>query len=382
MTPLVYLDNNASTRVDPRVLEAMLPFFSERYGNPSSAHQFGASVAACVEQARSQVARLIGARETEIIFTSGGTEADNAALRGVLGARPTRRHVVISAVEHHAILGPAEQLEREGYEVTRVRVDEQGRLDLEHLAHNLRDDTAIVSIMLANNETGVIFPLKEVCRLAAARGIPVHTDAVNAVGKVAINVEELGVSLLSLSAHKFYGPKGCGALYVRRGTPFCPLIVGGSQERQRRGGTLNAPGIVGLGTACQILSDEGERERQQLARLRDELEQRLRQHFPDARIMGDQAPRVPNTTCACFPGVSSEALLMLLSEAGICVSSGAACTSGSLEPSHVLQAMGIDAYIAQGQIRFSVGRFNTGADLDRLFEVLPEAVKKVASAGV
>ncbi|MCC6360564.1 MAG: aminotransferase class V-fold PLP-dependent enzyme, partial [Phycisphaerales bacterium] len=248
--PLAYFDNNATTQPDPRVVDAMLPLLREHYGNASSLHQFGAAVGAQVEQARAHVARLIAARESEIVFTSGGTESDNLALRGTLAARPDRRHVVISAVEHHAILEPAEALRREGVEVTLVGVDSDGRLDLDQLTDAIRDDTAIVSIMLANNETGAIFPIREVADLARKRGAVVHSDAVNALGKIDVNVADLGVDLLSLSAHKIHGPKGCGALYIRRGVSLRPQQLGGPQEQNRRGGTLNAPAIVGLGVAC------------------------------------------------------------------------------------------------------------------------------------
>jgi cysteine desulfurase len=377
-----YLDNNATTRPDERVVAAMLALLTERYGNPSSSHRLGAQVAAEVEEARTRVAALIAARDSEIVFTSGGTEADNAALHGVLAASPGKRHLIVSAVEHHAILETAERLEEEGVHVSRIGVDHDGRLDLAALAAALRDDTALISVMLANNETGVIFPLKEVCRIAQKRGVPVHTDAVNALGKMPVDVEQLGVALLSLSGHKMYGPKGAGALYVRRGTPFRACQTGGSQERGRRGGTLNAPGIVGLGTACQVLRERGAEEVVHIRALRDRLEAELRRQFPDVQLLGAAAERLPNTALACFPGVAAQALLMLLSEAGICVSGGAACASGSLEPSHVLKAMGIDPRVAQGEVRFSLGRFNTEADLERLFEILPAALRKVAASGL
>jgi cysteine desulfurase len=380
-TPVTYLDNNATTRPDERVVAAMLPLLTERFANPSSGHQFGTQVAAEIEAARTQVATLIGARDSEIAFTSGGTEADNAALRGVLAAMPTKRHLIVSTVEHHAILETADRLEEEGVTVTRVRVDREGRLDLGQLAAAIRADTALISVMLANNETGVIFPLREVSRIAQQRGVPVHTDAVNALGKIPVSVDELGVSLLSLSSHKIYGPKGVGALYIRRGTPFRACQTGGAQERGRRGGTLNAPGIVGLGMACQVLGERGATDRAHVQKLRDRLEAELRQRFPEAQIIGAGAERLPNTTLVCFPGLASQALLILLSEAGICASGGAACASGSLEPSHVLKAMGIDLYVGQGEVRFSLGRFNTDADLDRLFAVLPGAVEKIAAIG-
>lgn len=379
---LTYLDNNATTCVDPRVLEAMLPYLRERYGNPSSSHQFGAQVAADIEQARAQVAGLIGAREREIVFTSGGTESNNAALRGVLAARPNKRHVAISAVEHHSVLELGEALEREGVAVTFVAVDGEGRIDLDALSNALRDDTALVSVMLANNETGVVSPVREVCELASARGVPVHTDAVNALGKIDVNVESLGVSLLSLSAHKIYGPKGVGALYVRRGVAFRATQLGGPQEQHRRGGTLNAPGIIGLGAACALLAGA---ERDSIARvlaLRDRLEREVLRRFDNARVIGSAAERTPNTSCICFAGISAEPILLLLSEAGVCVSSGAACSSGSLEPSHVLRAMGVPAEVAQGQVRFSLGRYSTDRDVDRLLDVLPGVLEKVSAAGL
>ncbi len=375
-----YLDNNATTRPDPRVVEAMTRMLTEQWGNPSSAHRVGGAAAAAVEQAREHVARLSGARDSEIVFTSGGTEADNIALRGVLAADPRKRHIVITAVEHHAIVETAEQLEHEGVTVTTLGVDGDGRLDLDTLAAALRADTALVSVMLANNETGVIFPLREICEIARARGVPVHTDAVNALGKTPVNVEELGVSLLSLSAHKVYGPKGAAALYLRRGTPFVPQQRGGAQERKRRGGTLNTAGIVGLGEACRLLHEEAERDNARILALHERLEDELRRRFDNVHIMGANSPRLPNTTCACFAGVPSEPLLILLSEAGICVSTGAACASGSLEASHVLRAMSVDPHVAQGEIRFSLGRYSTPADIDHLFQVLPAAVAKVAAS--
>lgn len=379
---IVYLDNNATTRVDDRVLEAMLPLLREQYGNPSSTHQFGAQVAARIEEARGHVAGLIGARESEIVFTGGGTEADNAALRGVLSARPSKRHIIISAVEHHAIIETADQLEREGFEVSRIGVDGDGILDLDALPGLIRDDTALISIMLANNETGVIFPLREVCEIAKARRIHVHTDAVNAISKMPVKVDELGVNLLSLSGHKIHAPKGVGVLYIRRGTPFRPLLIGGGQERKRRGGTYNAAGIVALGKTCELLAAEQSDKLVRIRELRDRLETRLKDRFPQVKIIGEHAARVPNTCCVCFAGVEAEAVLLLLSEAGICASSGAACSSGSLEPSHVLKAMGIDPTVAQGEVRFSLGRYNTDAEIDKLFDVLPGILEKVAAVNI
>ncbi len=383
---LTYLDNNATTRVAPAVLEAMRPFWEDQYANAASPHRFGAYAAARVEEARAAVARLLQSRDSEIVFTSGGTEADNAALRGVLAARPDRRHLVISAVEHHAVLTPAELLESEGISVTRVGIDARGRLDLDALDRALRPDTALVSIMLANNETGVVFPLAEIARRAKAVGAVVHADAVNAVGKIVVHVEELGVDLLSISAHKLHGPKGVGALYVRRGTRWRPTIVGGPQERERRGGTSNVPGIVGFGAACALLCEaehapEGPTATR-IRALRDRLETEITLCVPGARVIARDEPRLPNTSCICFEGVGAEALILLLSEAGICVSSGAACSSGSLEPSHVLKAMAIPPEIAQGQVRFSLSRFSSEADVRHVLEVLPEAVRRVAAVSL
>jgi len=374
--PLVYLDNNATTRPDPRVVGSMLTLLTDEYANPSSAHYFGARVAARVEEARRQVAALLGARDREIVFTSGGTEADNAALRGVLAARPDRRHLIISAVEHHAIFETAEQLEREGLTVTRIAVDRDGQLDLASLQAALRPDTALVSIMLANNETGIVFPVREAVALAHARGVPVHSDAVNALGKIPVRVDELGVDLLSISAHKVYGPKGTGALYIRDGTPFQKWQIGGAQERNRRGGTLNAPGIVGLGEACRLLQEQEPAVNEQIRTLRDRLEVELTRRFSNAVIIGQNAPRLPNTTCVCFDGLVGASLVMLLSDAGICISGGAACAAGAVEPSHVLRAMGIPTRLAGGQIRISLGRYNTPADIDRLLDALPVAVRE------
>ena len=374
--PLVYLDNNATTRPDPRVVGSMLTLLTDEYANPSSAHYFGARVAARVEEARRQVAALLGARDREIVFTSGGTEADNTALRGVLAARPDRRHLIISAVEHHAIFETAEQLEREGVTVTRIAVDRDGQLDLASLQAALRPDTALVSIMLANNETGIVFPVREAVALAHARGVPVHSDAVNALGKIPVRVDELGVDLLSISAHKVYGPKGTGALYIRDGTPFQKWQIGGAQERNRRGGTLNAPGIVGLGEACRLLQEQEPAVNEQIRTLRDRLEVELTRRFSNAVIIGQNAPRLPNTTCVCFDGLVGASLVMLLSDAGICISGGAACAAGAVEPSHVLRAMGIPTHLAGGQIRISLGRYNTPADIDRLLDALPVAVRE------
>ena len=379
--PLLYLDNNAATRLDPRVLDAMLPYLTERYGNPSSLHHFGAREAGSIEEARGTVARLVGAKESEILFTSGGTESNNAALRGVRAARPVKKHIIVSAVEHHAVLESAEALHSQGIEITRVGVDRDGRLDLDQLRDAIRDDTLLVSIMLANNETGAIHPLREISEIAKSRGVLVHTDAINAAGKIPVNVDELGVDLLSLSAHKFHGPKGVGALYIRRGVPFRPLVAGGSQERGRRGGTYNVPGIIGMGAACRLALECDRFDAAPIRTLRDELERGLAGLAHSTHLIAGAVERLPNTTCVCFEGLPQQALLLLLSEAGVCASSGSACTSGSLEPSHVLQAMGIAPEVAQGQVRFSLSRFNTAEEIQRLLELLPGIVAKVAMTG-
>ncbi|MBL8878291.1 MAG: aminotransferase class V-fold PLP-dependent enzyme [Phycisphaerales bacterium] len=379
MADFVYLDNNATTRVDERVIEALLPFYRERWGNPSSSHRFGAQLVADIDHARAYVAAAINARPDEIVFMSGGTEADNTAVRGALAAQPGKRHVVISTVEHHALIDLAKALEAEGVAVTRVGVDGAGRLNLDELDRAIRPDTAVVSLMLANNETGVIFPIREAAKVAARHGAIVHTDAVNALGKTPIDVRELGVAMLSLSGHKIYAPKGVGALYIRGGAPFRSMMLGGHQERDRRGGTQNVAGIVALGRACELITESAIAHNAHILRLRERLERDLSACFPQVVIAGQDAARLPNTTCACFRDVEAQAILLMLSESGICVSSGAACASGAVTPSHVLTAMGLPAEVASSQIRFSLGRYSTDADLDRLFAVLPDVVRRAAA---
>ncbi len=374
----IYLDNNATTRPDERVVQAMVAALTEHYANPSSGHDPGKQAAAAVDEARRAVASLIGAAPAEIVFTSGGTEADNSAVRGVLAALPNKRHLVISTVEHHAIIEMAEALEQTGVNVTRVSVDSDGKLDLDGLANAIRDDTALVSVMLANNETGVILPVGEVCRIAHARGVLVHTDAVNALGKTNVNVDELGVDLLSLSGHKIYGPKGAGALYLRNGTPFVKQQIGGGQESGRRGGTHNTPGIVGLGDACTLLTEHGAAEQTQIRDLRGRLEAGLGARASGAKVIGKAAERLTNTTCVCFAGVDGQRVTSELNAAGICVSSSAACASGGNEPSHVMLAMQVPPDLARGQLRISLGRFSTAEDVDRLLDALPTALDRAA----
>ena len=374
---MIYFDNNATTRPLDDVVEAMLPFLRTNYANPSSVHRFGQTVRHRMECAREQVACLIGASPQEIVFTSGGTESINLAIRGAMAAGPGKRHIVTSAVEHSAVRRLAEQLAREGVEVDFVGVDGEGRLDLDELAGRLRDDTALVSMIWANNETGVLFDVERIAALASDRGIPLHLDAVQAAGKVPIDVEGLPVQLLSLSAHKFHGPKGAGALYVRRRTRVRPLVIGGRQERDLRPGTEHVAGIVGMGVAANAARDGGEQVCRQVGALRDRLEQGILQAVSGARVHGAGARRLANTTNIGFAGYQAEAVLLLLSENGVCASAGAACSSGSLEPSHVLQAMKVDPLYAHGSIRFSLSQFNTANEVDRVVELLPALLARL-----
>jgi cysteine desulfurase len=371
----IYLDHNATTPLDPRVLEAMRPWLEGAFGNASSLHWYGQRARAAVEEARGQVAALIGATAPEVVFTGSGTEADNLALRGaVAAAPPPRRKVLVSAVEHHAVLNTAKGLSREGTAVTVVPVDSDGRVDLDHLRACLDETTALVSLMRANNETGVLQPVAEAAALARAAGALVHCDAVQAAGKVALDVGELGCHLLSLSAHKIYGPQGVGALYVRRGTPMQSVVRGGSQERNRRAGTENVAGIVGFGRAAEIACAELAQEQARLGALRERL-QGLLLAIPGARVNGAE-PRVPNTTNVSFEGADAFAMLMALDLAGIAVSTGAACAAGAPEPSHVLLAMGLPEVLVQSSLRFSLGRSTTEDAVDRAAGAVREAVSR------
>lgn len=374
---VVYADNNATTRVAPEVFEAMKPYLTEFYGNPSSIHTFGGQVGLAVEEARSKVADLLGANPTEIIFTSCGTESDNAAIRGVLEAYPEKDHIVTSRVEHPAVMNVCKYLERNGYKVTWLSVDHEGRLDLAELENSLRPNTALVSVMYANNETGVMFPIEEIARMTKDRGILFHCDAVQAVGKVPIDLKRLPVDLLALSGHKLHAPKGVGALFVRRGTKFRPLIIGGHQERNRRGGTENVASIIGLGVACELAAKHLEEERTTVRALRDRMESELLKRVSGANLTGCVEPRLPNTSNIGFEYVEGEAILLLLSEAGICASSGSACTSGSLEPSHVLRAMGIPFTRAHGSVRLSLSRYTTDEEVDYIIETLPKVIGRL-----
>ena len=373
----IYLDNNATTKVDEAVFEEMRPYFCELYGNPSSMHFFGGQVQSKVTEARVRVAELLGASPDEIIFTACGTESDNAAIRSALEVFPDRRHIITSRVEHPAVLTQCRNLRQKGYRVTEIGVDGAGRLDLEELKAVIDDDTAIVSLMWANNETGVIFPVEEAAKIAKSKGALFHSDAVQAIGKIPINMAASHIDMLSLSGHKLHAPKGIGVLYLRKGTPFRPLLVGGHQEKSRRAGTENAAAIIALGKACQLAGQHMEAENTVVKGMRDRLQDALMAAIPHARINGGGAERLPNTTSIAFEFVEGEAILLLLSEFGICASSGSACTSGSLEPSHVLRAMGVPFTCAHGSIRFSLSRYTTEAEIDTVIRELPPIISRL-----
>ena len=374
----VYFDNNATTRVLPEVAEAMLPFYTESYGNPSSIHRFGSEVGRKIEQARAQVAALLGSADpVEVIFTSCGTEGDNAAIRGMLEARPDKRHIVTTKVEHSAVLGLCQHLEKKGYRITWLSVDQDGALDLAELSAALSGDTAVVSIMWANNETGVIFPIEKIGALTRAKGIPLHVDAVQAAGRVPIDVSALPVDLLTISGHKFHAPKGVGALYVRRGITFPPFLIGGHQERNRRAGTENVAGIIGMGLAAEIALGRLSTDCVDVMKLRDRLEALLLDSCPESRLNGQNQQRLPNTSNISFRYLEGESMLVLLDQRGICASTGSACTAGSAEPSHVLRAMNLPADWLQGAVRFSLSRFNTEAEVNYVNEQVPAIVQRL-----
>jgi cysteine desulfurase len=373
----IYLDNNATTKVADEVMEAMLPYLNELYGNPSSMHTFGGQVGLRVRDAREQVAALLGALPDEIIFTSCGTESDNAAIHSALITRPDKKHIVISRVEHPAIRALCSHLSTQGYKITELPVSKDGILDLENLEKSLTPDTAIVSLMWANNETGVIFPVEEAAKMAHDRDILFHTDAVQAVGKIPINMKHNAIDMLSISGHKLHAPKGVGVLYIRRGTQFSPFMIGGHQEKGRRGGTENTPGIIGLGKACELAAKNISEESIRVRQLRDKLERALLKNIPQSRVNGDIENRLPNTTNISFEYVEGEAILLLMNELGICASSGSACTSGSLQPSHVLRAMGVPFTMAHGSIRFSLSVYNTEEEVDFIIEKMPPIIERL-----
>lgn len=373
----IYFDNNATTRVADEVFEEMKPYFCGLYGNPSSMHTFGGQIGRKIREARERVAGLLGCDPGEIIFTSCGTESDNAAIKGALAALPHKRKVITTRVEHPAVLSVCRDLQNQGYTVVELAVDKQGRLDPAELEERLDDDTAIVTIMYANNETGVIFPIEKVAKLVADRGAVFHTDAVQAVGKIPLNLSKSSIDLLSLSGHKLHGPKGVGVLYVRKGTRLSPFMLGGHQEAGRRAGTENVPGIIGLGKACELAEKHIDEESTKVKSLRDKLESAIMKSCPDCRINGDTKNRLPNTANISFEYIEGEAILLMLDKFGICASSGSACTSGSLEPSHVLRAMGVPFTAAHGSIRFSLSRYNTEDEVDYTIQKMPEIVNRL-----
>jgi cysteine desulfurase len=376
---MIYLDNNATTRVAPEVLDAMHPFLSDIFGNPSSSHTLGREMKRAIDEAREQVANLIGAADTsEIVFTSCGSESDNWAIRGVLATRPEKKHIVTTLVEHEAVRNLCHLLENEGYDVTWLGVDHNGELDLDELRAALRPDTAIVSTMLANNETGVLFPIQEIGRIVHENSeAAVHVDGVQAAGKIPINLEN--VDLFALSGHKLHAPQGIGALYIRKGISLLPMIIGGGQEQGRRAGTSAVPNIVGLGAACQLAREDNDHAR--IERLRNRLEDEILKQIPNARLNGttDRSKRLPNTSNISFEYVDGQNILMHLDQAGICVSTGSACHSTTHESSPTLRAMNVPYTAAQGSIRFSLGRYNTDAEIETTLGVLPEIIAKLAA---
>jgi cysteine desulfurase len=374
---MIYLDHNATTPVDSAVLEAMLPFLKEQYGNPSSAYSFGKRAARAIERAREQVGALLGCEPSEILFTSCGTESDNTALQSALSIDQDRKHIITSKVEHSAIVKHAEALARRGYEVTWLEVDAKGLIDLSQLAAAIRPDTAIVSLMWANNETGVLFPIEEAADICRQQQTIFHTDAVQAAGKIPINLKATSIQFLSLSGHKLHAPKGVGALYVNGRARFSPFLIGGGQENKRRGGTENVASIVALGKAAEMAAEFIHEEDRLVRQLRDIFEQQTVERIPGITINGDRENRLPNTTNLSIEGIDSEALLMVLDQQGVCCSAGSACTTGSLEPSHVLRAMGLSNEQARASLRFSFGRTNTMDEVHRSLEILTRAVKKL-----
>lgn len=374
---IVYADNNATTKVAPEVVAEMTTFLTEKWGNPSSMHQLGGDVEKAIENARAHVADCLGASlPSEIIFTSGGTESDNTAIRSALASRKGRRKIITTRVEHPAVLNLCKNMERDGYQVRYLPVDKRGHLDLNDLREAMDEDVALVSIMAANNETGVLFPVEKAGEIAHEYGALFHTDAVQAMGKSAIDLSLGHIDLLSVSGHKIHGPKGIGALYIRRGCRFRPFIVGGHQERGRRGGTENVPGVVAMGKAAELAKQHMNEEQTRVRGLRDRLEEGCLK-IPLSRVNGKTDKRLPGTTNISFKNVEGEALLLMLDQKGICASSGSACTSGTLEPSHVLRAMGIPFTYAHGSLRFSLGRENTDADVDKILSELPAIVTRL-----
>ncbi len=376
----IYFDHNATTPVDPEVLSEMLPYLKEEWGNPSSIHWASRKPRMALDGAREQVAAFLNCTPLEIIFTSTGTESDNLAIKGLAYSKKKKgNHIITTKVEHPAVLNTCKYLEKEGFEVTYLGVDPSGMIDLDELKASIKDSTILITVMYANNETGVIFPIDEIGKIAKERGVTMHTDAVQAAGKLPLDMKELNVDLLSISGHKLYGPKGTGALFVRRGVRLVPIIHGGHHERNRRGGTENVAGLVGLGKACEISARDMEKEVAHLRGLRDRLEKGFMEKIPDIKINGDPEKRLPNTANVSFEYVEGESLLLNLDMLGIAASSGSACTSGSLEPSHVLLAMSLSHEMSHGSVRFSLGKDNTVEEIDYLIENMPAIVERMRS---
>lgn len=377
---IIYLDNNATSAVAPQVYEAMRPYLTDEYGNPSSMHTFGGKIRKNIDSARASVANLIGANDpNEIIFTSCGTESDNTAIIGTLRSYPDKKHIITTKVEHPAVLSLCKYLETQGYRITYLDINSDGLLDLNELKSAIDYDTALISIMHANNETGVLFPIEEIAEIARLRNVVYHTDAVQSVGKINLDMKKIPVDLLSLSGHKLHAPKGVAALYVRKGTRFSPFLIGGHQEQGRRGGTENVASIIGLGTACELAKENIIEENARVKRMRDKLEKGILEKISNVRVNGDKEKRLPNTTNIGFEFIEGESILLKLDEKGIAASSGSACTSGSLMPSHVLRAMGIPFTFIQGSIRFSLSRYNREEDIDYTLEHLPSIIKLLRS---
>ena len=373
----IYFDNNATTKVADEVLEEIKPYFCDLYGNPSSMHTFGGQIGIKIREAREKTAALLGCDPSEIIFTGCGTESDNTAIKGTLAAHLNKRKVITTRVEHPAVLSVCRDLENQGYTVVELAVDKKGRLNLSELESHLDDNTAIVTIMFANNETGVVFPVEKIAEMVKSKGIVFHTDAVQAVGKIPINLSKSNIDLLSLSGHKLHAPKGVGILYVRKGTRLAPFMLGGHQEGGRRAGTENVPGIIGLGKACELAMHNFDQENKKVKSLRDKLEKGILAKCPDCMVNGDTESRLPNTSNISFEFIEGESILLMLDRFGICASSGSACTSGSLEPSHVLRAMGVPFTAAHGSIRFSLSRYNTEDEVNFTVEKIPPIIARL-----
>ena len=377
MAKVIYFDNNATTQVAPEVFEAMKPFLTDLYGNPSSMHTFGGQVEKYISHGRQAVANLLGCDSSEVVFTSCGTESDNAAIKGILASMPDRKKIITTRVEHPAVLATCREMQAQGYKLVELGVDKDGQLNLDELKAEVDEDTAIVTIMYANNETGVVFPIDKIAEIVKSKGVIFHTDAVQAVGKIPLNLNKSNIDLLSISGHKLHAPKGVGVLYIKKGTRLVPFMAGGHQERGRRAGTENVASIVALGKAAELAQKNMKDENTKVKKLRDKLENAVLKNCPDAKLNGDKINRLPNTTNISFEFIEGEAILLLLDQFGICASSGSACTSGALEPSHVMRAMGVPFTAAHGSIRFSLSVYNTEEEVDFLIEKMPIVVKRL-----